>query len=74
MGGDVCQPFKVVFFTLKKIFKNQFKNQIFFILKFWIWNFDTFFKKSYLSLSTDNTINFLVNDIRTPVFHLDTLN
>jgi hypothetical protein len=34
MGGDVCQPFKVVFFTLKKIFKNQFKNQIFFILKF----------------------------------------
>jgi hypothetical protein len=56
--------FKIIFLKIFFLFLilDPISNLIFlFILKFEIWNFDFFFKKSYLSLSTDYTYNFLVN-------------
>jgi hypothetical protein len=42
-------------------FKFKFKFDFFWFFWFWNWIFETFFLKSYLSLSTDNTYKFLVH-------------
>jgi hypothetical protein len=53
--------FSIIFFSIF-----NFNFQYFF--QFGIWIFDTFFKKSNLSLSTDYTYIFLVNDSKRSEF------
>jgi hypothetical protein len=46
----------------KKSIQILFLFYFIFILKFWIWNFGHYFSKNHLSLSTDYTYIFFVND------------